>query len=59
MGYRLCERTVFMGIDAIEPSATDGAGFAQGGFQGGAVCCPINASRQARNDQKASLYKPF
>jgi hypothetical protein len=56
MGYGLCECTVFVGIDAIEPGATNGAGFAEGGFQGRAVCCPINATRQARNDQKASLY---
>jgi hypothetical protein len=59
MGYGLCERTVFMGIDAIKPSAANGAGFAEGGCQGRAVCCPINPPRQARNDQKASLCKPF
>jgi hypothetical protein len=56
MGHGLCERKVFMWIDAIKPSATNGAGFAEGGFQGRAVCCPINSPRQARNDQKASLY---
>jgi hypothetical protein len=56
MSHGLCERKVFVGIDAIEPSATNSAGFAKGGFQGGAVCCPINPARQARNDQKTSLY---
>jgi hypothetical protein len=59
MGHGLCERKVFIGVDAIKPSATNSAGFAEGRFQGRAVCCPINAPRQARNDQKPSLYKPF
>jgi hypothetical protein len=56
MGHGLCERTVFLGVDAIKTSAANGAGFAEVGFQGRAVCCPINAPRQARNDQKTSLY---
>jgi hypothetical protein len=56
MGHGLCERKVFMGVDAIESGATNGAGFAQGRFQGRAVCCPINPPCQTRNDQKASLY---
>jgi hypothetical protein len=50
MSHGLCERKVFVGIDAIEPSATNSAGFAKRRFQGGAVCCSINAARQARND---------
>jgi hypothetical protein len=56
MGHGLCERKVFMWIDAIKPGATNSAGFAKGGFQGCAVRCPINPPRQARNDQKASLH---
>jgi hypothetical protein len=56
MSHGLCKRKVFMGIDAIEPSATNSARFAEGRLQGGAVCCPINPARQARNDQKTSLY---
>jgi hypothetical protein len=50
MGYGLCERKVFVGIDAIEPRPTNSAGFAKRGFEGRAVCRPINATRQARND---------
>jgi hypothetical protein len=56
MGYGLCERKVLIGVDAIKPSATNSAGFAKGQLQGRAVCRPINPPRQARNDQKASLY---
>jgi hypothetical protein len=50
MSHGLRERKVFVGIDAIEPSATNSAGFAEGRLQGGTVCCPINPARQARND---------
>jgi hypothetical protein len=59
MGYGLCERKVLIGVDAIKPSATNSAGFAKGGFEGGAVCCPINPPRQARNNQKTSFYQPL
>jgi hypothetical protein len=59
MGHRLCERTVFMGIDTIKPSATNGAGFAEGRCHGRTVCCAINPSRQARNNQKPCLCQPF
>jgi hypothetical protein len=50
MSHGLCERKVFVGIDAIEPSATNSTSFAKRRLQGGAVCCPINPARQARND---------
>jgi hypothetical protein len=45
MGNGLCQGKVFEGVDAIEPSTANSAGFAERGFQGGTVCCPINASR--------------
>jgi hypothetical protein len=59
MGHSLCERQVFVGVDAIKSGAANSAGFAEGGFQGRVVCCPINAARQARNNQKTSFYKPL
>jgi hypothetical protein len=45
MGHGVCERKVFMGIDAIESSAKNSAGFAEWGLQGRTVCRPINAPR--------------
>jgi hypothetical protein len=56
MGHGLCERQVFAGVGAIKSGAANSAGFAERGFQSRAVCCPINPPRQARNDQKPSLY---
>jgi hypothetical protein len=45
MGNGLCQGKVFVGVDTIQPGSANGSSFADGGFQGGTVCCPINATR--------------